>query len=136
MCITRHRGSHTWLWFVPSLSSSAMGKGGQEGKDRAIVPKQPLRHLHQGQMFWLAIASARRGRKVRIWCGGQDRGGAEAGQRYVLGAGRAMLLINQYATVLIITSSRKHLHPHIQHVHPYSSSASIPSQWLCPSLAS
>lgn len=70
-----------------------MGKGGQERKDRAIVPNQPLRqrfsHFHQGQMFCLAIAS---GRKVRIWCGGQDGAGAEAGQRHVLGAGRAVLL--------------------------------------------
>lgn len=84
VCVTRFCwGGYTCLWYVPSLSSSATRKDGQQGKDRAIVRNQPLRqrltHSHQGQMFWLATAFASRGPEVRICCGGQDKAGADAG---------------------------------------------------------
>lgn len=74
-CVTRYsieRATHG-LWCV---SVCALGRGGP-GKDRTIVPEQLLRQrftcYHQGQMFCLAIATGRRGHKVRIWCGGLDR---------------------------------------------------------------
>lgn len=85
MCYQVSGWPHMAVVCVPSGSCSAEGKGGQQGKDKAIVPHQSMRqrltHFHQGQMFWLAIAFARWGRKVRFWCGRQDGAGPEAGLR-------------------------------------------------------